>query len=363
MATESTYLYETDAVPSPGETIREVLGERGVSQKDFAVLLGRSEKFVSQLIGGKAPLRPQTAVDLERVLGVPASFWSSSEALYREWLAKEDETSWLEEQASWLKRFPLKEMILNGWVPRRERTVDQMRELLSFFGVASPEGWQRYWSAQADAAFRRSAAFDFDLGTLSAWLRQGERRAAEVDCQPFSPQAFRAALVSARSLTREAPDVFVPTLTAQCAGAGVAVAFVKELPRIRCSAATRWLGSEKALIQLCLRYKTDDQLWFSFFHEAGHVLAQTRSEVFIECDGGTADEEEKANTFAADWLIPGRAYERLLEMQPLSLGDVEVFADEVGVSPGIVIGRLQHDRHLPWKTTLNGLKRRLRWAA
>ena len=360
MATDRGHLYQTDVVPAPGETIREVLAERSISQKELAALLDKSEKFVSQLLGGKAPLRPQTAVDLERVLGVPASFWSNSEALYQEWLARQNETARLEAHADWLRRFPLKEMTSLRWLTRRDTVVDQMRELLTFFGVASPEGWQRYWSTQANTAFRRSAAFEMDLGSLSAWLREGELRAANVDCKPYSVRAFRAALGSARALTREAPGVFVPELGQACAEAGVAVVFVPELPRIRCSAATRWPTADKALIQLCLRYKTDDQLWFSFFHEAAHVLSQSRSAVFLACDG-ELDEEGAADELAADLLIPPREYARLLHGRTFSATDIAVFADEVGVSPGIVVGRLQHDRHLPWRTNLNSLKRKLRW--
>ena len=362
MAVDRGYPYQTDIVPAPGETIREVLAERSISQKELASLLDKSEKFVSQLLGGKAPLRPQTAVDLERVLGVPASFWSKSEALYQEWLARRNEAARLEEQADWLRSFPLREMTALGWLAKRGAVVDQMRGLLSFFGVASPEGWQRYWDTQAETAFRRSTVFEMDLGSLSAWLRQGELQAARIDCQEYSAKAFRASLASARDLTRESPRVFVPELTDRCAKAGVAVVFVPELPRIRCSAATRWPSPAKALIQLCLRYKTDDHLWFSFFHEAAHVLSQSRSAVFLECDGDS-NEEDEANRFAADVLIPPREYRRLLAMEPLSLGDIEVFADDVGVAPGIVVGRLQHDGRLPWRTTLNGLKRRLRWAA
>jgi HTH-type transcriptional regulator / antitoxin HigA len=362
MATDRRYTYETDIVPAPGETIREVLAERSISQKELASLLDKSEKFVSQLLGGTAPLRPQTAVGLERVLGVPASFWSNSEALYQEWLARRNEAAKLEEQSDWLRRFPLGEMTAQGWLAARVAVVDQMRELLLFFGVASPEGWQRYWDTQAETAFRRSTAFEMDLGSLSAWLRQGELQATKIACQAYSAKAFRASLASARVLTRESPSVFVPALTDLCAEAGVAVVFVPELPRIRCSAATRWLSPEKALIQLCLRYKTDDHLWFSFFHEAAHVLSQSRSAVFLECDGDS-NEEEAADRFAADVLISPQDYQRLLAMQPLALGDIEVFADDLGVSPGIVVGRLQHDGHLPWRTTLNSLKRRLRWVA
>ena len=69
-----------------------------------------------------------------------------------------------------------------------------------------------------------------------------------------------------------------------CANAGVAVVFVQEFPQIRICGATQWLTSTKALVQLNLRYKTDDHLWVTFFHEADHILRHGKRQVFLELD-------------------------------------------------------------------------------
>ena len=76
-----------------------------------------------------------------------------------------------------------------------------------------------------------------------------------------------------------------------CAHAGVAVVFVQELPNTGISGSTQWLTPTKALVQLSLRYKTDDQLWFTFFHEAGHILAHGKRQVFLETDQKDREEE------------------------------------------------------------------------
>ncbi|MHB1330034.1 MAG: ImmA/IrrE family metallo-endopeptidase [Gemmatimonadales bacterium] len=88
-----------------------------------------------------------------------------------------------------------------------------------------------------------------------------------------------------------------------CAAAGVVVVFVPELPKTRVSGATRWVTAEKALIQLSLRYKTNDHLWFTFFHEAAHILLHGKRLIFIESNGSSeAEEEAQANAWASDWL-------------------------------------------------------------
>jgi Zn-dependent peptidase ImmA (M78 family) len=129
------------------------------------------------------------------------------------------------------------------------------------------------------------------------------------------------------------------------------------------SGAARWLTPSKALIQLSLRYKASDQLWFSFFHEAGHLLLHGKREFFLDLHDARAKkkEEEEANTFAGDVLIPRSAYRALLREGVPTKGRIVEFASDIGVSPDIVLGRLQHDRHLPFNR-FNDLKRKLKWA-
>jgi HTH-type transcriptional regulator/antitoxin HigA len=145
------------------------------------------------------------------------------------------------------------------------------------------------------------------------------------------------------------------------ASAGVALVWVPELRRVPVSGATRWLGHEKALIQLSLRYKTDDHLWFALFHEAAHVLRHSRKLVFIEDGRNDSAEERDANEFAANMLVPRSEYEALVARTPLSHGVITDFARRIGVAPGVVVGRLQHDGHVPF-THFNTLKKRLRWS-
>lgn len=143
-----------------------------------------------------------------------------------------------------------------------------------------------------------------------------------------------------------------------CAKAGVAVVFVREIRRAPWSGASRWLSSAKAVIELSLRYKTDDQLWFSFFHEAGHLINDSKKEVFINDETEDDPREKRANRFAAEILIPRRYTPQLEDLR--SRAAVEDFAALTGIAPGIVVGRLQKEGILPY-SHLNALKRRFRW--
>lgn len=352
--------YLPEAVSPPGDTLLELIEERGMSQAELAERTGRPKKTINEIIKGKATITPATALQLERVVGIPASFWNNREQHYRESLARQAERASLEGQVNWLKQFPVKEMIKLGWLHDSADPVDLLGEVLSFFGIASPTQWAKIW--EAGVAFRQSPTFESDPFAISAWLRQGELEAQQIACASYDSEHFFRVLDAVRELTPQAPEVFQPQTIRLCAEAGVAIAFVQELSKARVSGAARWLTPNKALIQLNLRYKTDDQLWFTFFHEAGHLLKHGKREIFIDAGGALDEKEAEANKFAADFLIPPADYRQFLPSTGhYSKAEITAFAAQLKIAPGIVVGRLQHDRKLPLKNC-NDLKRSLTWA-
>jgi len=298
------------------------------------------------------------------VLGVRASFWTNHERIYRDTLARHRETDELERQLGWLSTMPVKELVRAGWIATANEPVAQLRIVLSFFGVAGVEEWRALWESP-DAIFRKSPAFAANRPATAAWLRQGELEAQKIDCAPFNETRFAEALGQLRSFTTKDPEEFVPALHERCASAGVAVAIVPPLPGVRAYGATRWLHSTKALVQLSLRGKTDDHLWFTFFHEAGHVLKHGKRAVFVEDGDENAaardPREAEADTFACDLLIPPAEYERFCANGDFSVAAIRRFAGRIGIASGIVAGRLQHERKVPFSRG-NQIKRRFDFA-
>ena len=351
--------YQPDAVSPPGETLAELLEECEMSQAELAARIGRPKQLISEIASGKKQITPETALQLERALGGSADFWNTREARYRESLERKDERVRLAERTEWLRKFPVRKMIELGWIGKRKDKVDQVRELLNYFGVSSPEQWDEFWGKR-QLAFRKSDAFEVNLPALSAWLRRGEIVGREARCRPFDSRVFESSLAELRALTQKRdPAEFVPELQSICFRAGVAVAFVPELTGCRASGVTQWLSPEKALIQLSLRYKTDDHLWFTFFHEAAHILKHPKKKVFVEYAASPESvEEAEADRFAAELLIPRARLAPFARRPRLSKARIRAFAKELGVSPGIVVGRLQHEGLLP-RTHCNDLKVRL----
>lgn len=351
------------AIP-PGETIAEALTERGWTQVEFAERIGSSIKQVNQLMHGLAPITQETAEKLEVVLGSTARFWGALEFQFRVQLSRRKVLAALESETGWLKELPLAHMKKFGWIKPRSSKTEQVLDCLKFFAVWDVNSWRNKYSTPV-AAYRAAPKLTRNPVAVSTWLRQCERKSVELFCDRYSESTFKAVLNDLRDLSKErSPDVFLPKLTALCASAGVAVVLEPAPPGCPVSGATKWLSSDKALIMLSVRGKTDDKLWFTFFHEAGHILLHGKSLTFLDIlgeDGLDPIQEDEANVFARNRLIPPNEYERLVGAGlAYSANRVVAFAAEIGVSPGVVVGRLQHDKHLP-SNYLNKLKVSYRW--
>lgn len=358
------YKYEPDYAVPPGETLLETIEQMGMTQAQLAERTGRPKKTINEIIRGKAAITPETARQLERVLGVPANFWNNLEWNYREKLAEIEERERLKSQIEWLKEMPVKAMVKYGWIKSYNDHVEQLQEVLNYFGVATVEAWNHVWKkvlGNPKVAFRLSAAFTSETGAVAAWIRKGQIESQKIKCKPFKPSVFRKTLEEIRTLTNLTPDIFVPKVTEICADAGVAVVFIPELPKSRVSGAAYWLNSEKAVIQLSLRYKTNDHLWFTFFHEAGHILQNLKKEMFLEYVEVNTKDEEEANRFASETLIPSSLYKGFLKLGSFNASSVEKFAQKLGIAPGIIVGRLQHDKIVPF-SHLNNLKNYFKWS-
>jgi plasmid maintenance system antidote protein VapI len=364
LADEGPRSYQPDYAIPPGATLRSTLTDQGMTQADLATRASLSVKHVNQIVQGVAPITHETALVLEKVTGVPARLWNMREANYRERLARAEDKDSLASDKAWLKELPIKEMTDRRILTKGADPGTLLQEVCRFFGVANRQSWERVWRSPL-ASFRRSPAFASDAAAVATWLRLGELTAASIECEPYDARKFRATLGRIRSLTRQLPELFEPEVVRLCATSGVAVVFVPEIKGTRASGAARWLTPAKALIQLSLRHKSDDHLWFSFFHEAGHILLHSKKETFITSKRDSTDsaavatdeieeEETEADSFAATWLIPKRFEPQLSGMRTDS--EIRRFADELGIAPGIVVGRLQKDRVIDWSRG-NKLKR------
>ena len=356
--------FSPDWVSPPGDTILDLIEEREWTQAELAERLGYSTKHVSQLINGKVPLSEDAAVRLQTVLGASVGFWLKREALYRERVATLEASARHEAMVPWLEKIPVKELMSIGALPKRR--IDKQSkpsivgELLAFFGVATPEQWQSHY-ARMELSFRRNRLEQSDIGAISAWLRLGERLAEKMDGPKYSSEKLLEILPQIRALTTLTPEEFAPRIKKLFHEAGVVFVVVPSLPRACVSGVARWLNPNRPLIQVSDYGKSNDRFWFSVFHEVAHILLHSKEKktVFLENPDSVepaAIEEREADEWASNFLISNQNFSELQKLKTKSA--VCAFAEKLQIHPGLIVGRLQHEKIIE-KTWMNELKMRV----
>ena len=333
-------------VHHPGEVLGEKLDEMGMSIKEFAVRTTKPEKTIIAVINGNSSITTEMAVSFETVTKIPASFWLKHQQLYDEYLVRkkreEDATSSIE----WMRHFPYAEMAKRGWVATTKAAAEKVQNLFEYFGLSSEKAWADYYlNQELKVAFRISLSSAKDPHAMSAWLRQAEIRvAAETEIPAYDEKKLKATIPAMKQLMNEAPDDFFKQLQDLCYSCGVILMATPALPKAPISGATRWIR-DTPVIQLSGRYMLYDGVWFSFFHEIGHILLHGKKDIFLEqaSIAGQDDAKEKeADIFSSDTLLSPKEEKELRMYSHFSDYVIQDVSQRFNVHPSIIAGRLKH---------------------
>ena len=327
----------------PGATIKEQLEDRGMTQKEFASRMEMSEKHISRLINGEVQLTSDMAYRLEMVLGLPARFWSNLEAIYREKLVKVEAENALDADAELARKFPYNEMAKNGWVAETRDPKEKAINLRKFFEVVRLQMLSNNQLLPSIACRRVSITEKADYA-LIAWAQKAKLDARNISTTPINVDRLVEKLPIIRAMTTKPPEVFCEELISLLANCGIALVFLPHMGGSFLHGAT-FYDKNKIVIGLTVRGKDADKFWFSLFHELGHIIL---GHLNLE-NGATGTEEEAANEFAKEQLIPKAMFEHFVGNAVFTREALIEFANIIKIDPGIVVGRLQKEGYIDFK--------------
>lgn len=354
--------FQPNWASAPGETILEILQQKELSKTEFQKSIGLNSATLQNLLKGSLRIDFGIAEKLSKTLGASIDFWLSRDDNYIQSLGYIKTLR----QKDWINTLPLSDMAKLGWLSVPTKIEEKLKACLDYFNVGSVEEWDKQYSERIESAlFRLSSTIIPNYASIASWLRQGEIQASKIKVDEWNPQSFKKSLLEIKSLTRiKETSKFLPKLQKICSNCGVAVAIVKSPKGCNASGASLFSKDNKPIIVLSFRYLTDDHFWFTFFHEAGHLLLHTDQTIFIDnmeshTDHTLTQKEVEANKFAENYFIPVEFSE---EFKTLSCDPKNIikFSQKVGVSPGIIVGQLQFKGILGYNS-MNKLKRRFNW--
>ncbi|MCD8301971.1 MAG: ImmA/IrrE family metallo-endopeptidase [Prevotellaceae bacterium] len=335
----------------PGVTLAEKLKEMAMSVKEFAVRTSKPEKTVFAVIKGTSSVTPDMAVAFESVTRIPAHFWLEKQRLYDEYMARERREEQLTSAYQWARAFPFAQMERMGWVSAAKTLDEKVKSLFSFFQVSTAKAWEDYYlNQQLKVAFRISLSNIKEPHSISAWLREGELQAAEMHVSAFTEKGLRESIPDMKTLCARHPQGFAKELQNICGQHGVKLIYTPCLPKAPINGSTRWIN-DVPCIQITGRHKRNDIFWFTFFHELAHILLHGKKDIFLESADYIDKQQEKENaadSFAANLLLSQAEEAEVIKSGDFSAAAIMVYADKFNTHPGVIVGRLQHKRIIPY---------------
>lgn len=351
--------YYPETVTHPGVTLEEKLKELGMGPKEFAIRTGKPEKTISHILAGSSSITPEMAILFEDVLHIPAEFWLNRQKQFNEALARQKRVESLNKAIEWVKNFPYPDMARLGWVNPTRNPEEKVKNIFQFFSIATPESFSDYYfRKKLKVSFRISLANTRKPYSFAAWLRQGELQAAELDVNKYSSKKFESSLNDIKKIMARHPEDFFLQLQQICLDAGVKVVFTPCLPGATVHGSTRWIG-DTPLIQLSARYKQNDIFWFTFFHEAAHILKHGKKIVTLENVDYPDEDKEKekeADAFAIHWTLSEEQEKQVLNSNYSDDDTIISLAKKFNTHPAIIIGRLHHKKIIPYSSGRHFIK-------
>ena len=290
-----------DFIIHPGETIKEVLEEKQMSQEELAIRTGFSPKHVSEVVNGKKGISPSFAKSLEYVFGMPASFWINLQGIYdKEILEYKEQEEIDENEVNIVKS--LKSLINYaenmGIMTKTKNIISQIIELRNICNVNNLTYINHLVTNQV--AFRKSQTIETNVYVLYVWLRICELIAEKSNMvNEYSEEKLKANINNIKKC-----------MFLEC---GITFQVVKNFKGAPVQGFIKKIDN-RIILSMTIRRAFADEFWFTLFHEIGHLLnGDIVSTQFIDYADSKSDMEDKADKFASNTLINEGDYNQFIE--------------------------------------------------
>lgn len=351
-----------DLLSTPGDTLQEILDNRRMTQKELAIRTNLTTKHINKIIKGEAPITYDTAIKLEKVFGISADFWINLESKYCAEKARICEIENItDEEVELLEQIPVKDLIERKLISASKDKHFLVEALRAFYAISDLRNIGKL--DFRNMAFRKGKT-NHNIYALYALIRICELVTFEQSVMEFDKQKLKSKLTEIKKcMLIDDINKAIFQLKKVFAECGVAFEVVKEIKNAPLQGLIK-KTDDKILLCLTIRYKYADIFWFSLFHEIGHLLYDNLNTLFVDLNRNHEDIDEKekrVDKFASDTLIYPSAYNAFLAKQNFNIRAILEFAKDEGVIPGIVVGRLQHDKKIGLNQ-LNSLRTKYEWA-
>ncbi|WP_022756636.1 HigA family addiction module antitoxin [Butyrivibrio fibrisolvens] len=335
----------------PGYYISDIIEDMGISQQEFAIRMGTTPKTVSQLVNGQANISNELAKKLSAMLGTSVELWQNLQNKYDQKIIEIQNARDFEEQEIIAKQIDYKYFEEIVGLPSAKSISDRVRNLCAYFKISDLRILRE---PDFLVNFRSGASCNSEKNIINsrAWIQTAINISSRLETKKFDSERLKRFLPELRSMTVQKPEVFMPRMCQIFSECGVAFVLLPHLRNSGVNGAVKWINGDRVVLAMNNRGLDADRFWFSLFHEIKHVLQQKTKTLFVSCNNEEKQAinsklEMEADKFARNYLIPPEEYRKLTPNRYITDEEIVAFAKMIGIHPGIVVGRLQHDNIIP----------------
>lgn len=335
----------------PGYYVADIIDDMGISQAEFATRLGTTAKTVSKLVNGQINLSNDLAKKLSVMLGTSPEVWLNLQSSYDEKIIEVETAKDFEAQKTIARMIDYSYFVKVAHLPATRDIREKIGNLCRYLMIAN---LQILTQPDFLVNFRTgiSNADEKNLINARAWIQTAMNFAKAVPTEKFNADKLKSCLPEIRGMTVKRPEEFLPRMREIFASCGVAFVLLPSLKNAGINGAVKWVNDERVVLAMNNRGLDADKFWFSLFHEIKHVLQQKLKTIFISSSTKELMEldntlEKEADEFASNYLIPKEQMKRFAPDRYTTDEEIVAFAREIGIHPGIVAGRLQHEKIIP----------------
>lgn len=331
----------------PGYYIADIIEDMEITQAEFATRLGTNTKTLSCLINGQANISNDLAKKLSVMMGTGEEVWLNLQSVFDQRIIEIQKERDFDEQTYLARLIDYKYFVDVVGLSATKTTHDKIINLCKFFKVSdlrimmTPDFLVNYRTGICSANEK-------NIINSRAWVQTAINFSQKIETEAYNAEKLKSFLPKLRSMTCQKPEIFFPRMRQIFAECGVAFVFLPNLKNSGVNGAVKWINEDRVVLAMNNRRLDTDIFWLSLFHEIKHVLQKKTKTTFISYSEKEMIEvnkqlEDDADVFASNYLIPPAALRKFAPSKYTTDDEIIEFAKAIGIHPGIVAGRLQHD--------------------
>lgn len=329
-----------------GKYLKDYLEFHNISQSEFALRMGITQKHMNELLNGKTSITLEMAANIERLTGINSSFIINVENSKK---IKEN----IIEQFGDIKKvekilkeeFFFNELKKNNWINFKDIT-DYLQVCIDVLDFLKIKDFSILEKLETQVLFKKTGS---NFNKLALWISHCDEM---VKSQNVSEYNSYNLLFLIKDLNEYAYNnkIEVEEIREILNKYGIYFTVQKALSGTKVRGCFKVKGRKPA-IYITDNYAGKDSFFFELYHELGHCKSdynEAKSKVIID---GNEEKEKKADEFALKMMINDDIWKQIINAN-LDESEIRKISKKNKIPMSFIVGRLAKNNIISYKSKL-----------